>query len=628
MSDKDGTLPAWQDWVAFGLGWVYIIILSAILFATMLTFEQGVTPAAAPTESLIVLTVGAAANLVYGLFIIFPSLARVRPFVFTLKDWVTLGVFLAVVQNNALLRENQLLMIAAAGGAVLFGMMRLGAVVGIVHVIGVVAITVAVPLVQVGVTQLNNVFSDLSIPLMILIMIAILSGVWMYVIENQSKTQREKIARIADSTRTQLSDLQRRTKAIYELSNTLSANLSYEKILDATLNVGRLAMRQEGRQRLVSVVLLFRASDSELAVVTSRGLSHHDEKRTLQGQSGIIAKALKQGIPVIGKDGFNDPELQYFVAFHDIRSVLCIPLRAGYDNYGILLYGSDVQNAFTTDSIELLTAISTQATVALQNAVLYSNLVDEKERIVEVEEDARKKLARDLHDGPTQTISAIAMRMSYIYRLLERQPGDVLPELKKVEEMARNTVKEIRHMLFTLRPLVLENQGLGAALQQLADKVKETHGQNVATYVSPEAEQLLDTAQQGPIFYIVEEAVGNARKHAQAELISVNIYRESELIVVEISDNGVGFNVQAVDANYDQRGSLGMVNMRERTELLNGTLQIESAVGKGTKITVLVPLKETATSTRAKMARAQMPNTKLAMNAISNFNNYYESSQY
>jgi signal transduction histidine kinase len=76
-----------------------------------------------------------------------------------------------------------------------------------------------------------------------------------------------------------------------------------------------------------------------------------------------------------------------------------------------------------------------------------------------VEEDARKKLARDLHDGPTQTISAIAMRMSYVYRLLERDPEQVPAELKKVEELARNTTKEIRNLLFGLRPLVLESQG-------------------------------------------------------------------------------------------------------------------------------------------------------------------------
>jgi signal transduction histidine kinase len=249
-------------------------------------------------------------------------------------------------------------------------------------------------------------------------------------------------------------------------------------------------------------------------------------------------------------------------------------------------------------------AIGTQATIALHNAVLYRNLLDEKERIVEVEEDARKKLARDLHDGPTQNVSAIAMRMSYIYRLLERRPDEVPAELKKVEDLARRTTKEIRDMLFTLRPLVLESQGLSAALEQLCQKTLETHGQHVAARVGPDVESVLDSHQQGVIFYIVEEAVGNARKHAEAELISIDIHRRNDVMVVEISDNGVGFDSDAVNANYDQRGSLGMVNMRERAELLSGTLRIESAEGQGTKITIVFPLRDNLDSSRLKKSKA------------------------
>src|SRR5690606_26328784 len=122
--------------------------------------------------------------------------------------------------------------------------------------------------------------------------------------------------------------------------------------------------------------------------------------------------------------------------------------------------------------------------------------------------------------------------------------------LKKVEELARKTTREIRHMLFTLRPLVLESQGLTAALDQLAEKIRDTHNQAVAVHVDSRVEALLDSHQQGVIFYIIEEAVGNARKHAEAELISVNVTVRGEAVVVEISDNGVGFDIGAVDANY------------------------------------------------------------------------------
>ncbi len=255
-----------------------------------------------------------------------------------------------------------------------------------------------------------------------------------------------------------------------------------------------------------------------------------------------------------------------------------------------MIFGCDQPNAFSDDHLELMTAIGTQATVSLQNAVLYQNLKTEKEKIVEVEEDARKKLSRDLHDGPTQSVAAIAMRVNYIRRLIERQPQQAIEELWKVEELARRTTKEIRHMLFTLRPLVLETQGLLPALGQLAEKMRDTHDTNVVLQALPDVENYLDTNAQGVLFYVIEEAVNNARKHAESEHIWVRLYhRDQRYVVVEIEDDGKGFDVQAVDANYDQRGSLGMINMRERAELIEGTARVQSAPGRGTKITVVIP---------------------------------------
>jgi two-component sensor histidine kinase len=186
-------------------------------------------------------------------------------------------------------------------------------------------------------------------------------------------------------------------------------------------------------------------------------------------------------------------------------------------------------------------------------------------------------------------VAAIAMRVNYIRRLIERQPQQALEELWKVEDLARRTTKEIRHMLFTLRPLVLETQGLLPALQQLAEKMKDTYDLTVTIEGQPDVESFLDINGQGVLFYIIEEAVNNARKHAQSDEIWVRLYRHEGMIATEIEDHGVGFDVEAVDASYDRRGSLGMINMRERAEIIEGTLRIESAKGQGTKITVLIP---------------------------------------
>jgi signal transduction histidine kinase len=382
-----------------------------------------------------------------------------------------------------------------------------------------------------------------------------------------------------------------RARAIYEMANTLSSTLDHRRVMDAAQGIGTSGLSDLNPDaRVMSAVLLFQGKDNMLRVVSSRRLPRSDETVSVPGVRGILGLALKQAEPVFGGDAYRDPELRYFLGFQDAKSVLAIPLRSGFENYGVMVFGCEQPNAFSDEHVELMAAIGTQATISLQNAVLYQNLVIEKERIVEVEEDARKKLARDLHDGPTQSVAAIAMRVNYIRRLLERQPQQATEELWKVEDLARRTTKEIRHMLFTLRPLVLESQGLVAALSQLAEKMKDTHDTTVLLRGQTDIEQYLDTNAQGVLFYIIEEAVNNARKHAQSEQIWVRLYRREAYVVIEIEDDGVGFDVGAVDANYDQRGSLGMVNMRERAELIEGTLRVQSAKGRGTKISVLVPI--------------------------------------
>ena len=385
-----------------------------------------------------------------------------------------------------------------------------------------------------------------------------------------------------------------RAKAIYELASLVSASLNYNRVLDAVLDLSVLGLQDASArsENMVGAVLLF--DEEELYVASARRLTPNDKRLRVPAKKGILAEAVNSGDPVFSSRPYNDPELSKFVAFRSCRVLMAVPLRAGFDSYGVIVFGHPEPDFFSIDVMELLEAVCNQAIIAMQNARLYQTLQEEKERIVEVEEEARKKLARDLHDGPTQQVAAIAMRANFIRRLLDRDPAQAAEELYKVEELARRTTKEIRHMLFTLRPLVLESRGLEAALKSLADKMREGHDQNVLVEAEEGAEDMLDKHAQGVLFYIAEEAITNARKHAEASIIWVRLRLRGDLFALEIEDNGVGFNVGAVDASYDQRGSLGMVNMRERAELVNGVHRIQSSEGRGTKITVLVPLTEDA----------------------------------
>lgn len=381
----------------------------------------------------------------------------------------------------------------------------------------------------------------------------------------------------------------KRLKSVQELASTMRATLSFERVVEQALDACKHAMvgTSATRQDLVSTVFLY--GKLGLRPVESRTVAGRDLEKVLPGKQGFIAKAVNEADIIISKKPDQDPELRQIVAFRPCQTAVCIPLRVGFNIFGAMVIGSKVPFKFNRDHYEYFLTIADQAVISLQNAHLYQELESEKQRLIDANENARKELARDLHDGPTQSIAAIAMRVNFIRSLVSRDPDQAISELQKVEELAKATSKEIRGMLFTLRPLVLETQGLEAAIQTVIDRLIETDHLNIQ-FIGGEHSELLDDSAQSVVFSIVEEALGNARKYAKAKLIEVRFWHEEGLFVALVQDNGVGFNTQDVNRDYSSRGSLGMVNMRERAERIDGSLRVESAPKQGTKITLVVPL--------------------------------------
>jgi signal transduction histidine kinase len=570
------------DWSQFALRW--LLVLAVLALALLL---PTLDPEAAPVlRERLLIAAGLGALVALGsLGLVLGASDSALPGLVSLAVDTCYALFLFWVSDG-----TPVLLVAAGALPVVFGALRAGGWYGLLSaLIQAVAATLLYGLVIAPEAALSPVLLGDGALLLLALFVNVPVKLAQLGWDGQRQTLKE---REAESAR--LRHAREHARAIYEMAATLSATLNYRAVLDAALDVGVLGLREMGpNARLVSAVLLFDNDSGQLKIANARRLTHSDLKKQVPGRRGVLGLALRQAEPVFANDASRDPELKYFVAFQDSRSILCVPLRAGFDNYGVLVFGSTAPNAFSEEHVELLTAIASQATIALQNAMLYQDLLEEKERIIDVEEDARKQLSRDLHDGPTQQVAAIAMRVNFIRRLIEREPHQVPLELQKVEELARQTTKEIRHMLFTLRPLVLETQGLLPALEDLAKKMGETYGQSVILQVQEDIERCIDTNDQSVIFNIVDEAVNNARKHAEAEHIWVRLARQEQYLLLEIQDDGVGFNVGEVDANYDQRGSLGMINLRERSELIDGNLRIESAEGKGTKITVIAPIRET-----------------------------------
>jgi len=393
---------------------------------------------------------------------------------------------------------------------------------------------------------------------------------------------------------------QDKLQTVFELISALSATLNYQKVLETSLDLSATALKelQAPTDRLVSAVMLFTDHNSntpEMEIATSRRLLPTDKSLTLPGTDGILAGVIEKANPAFINNPKNDPELSKLIALHECQSAFVLPLRTGLDAYGVMLFGHPASGFFTEERREILELVGHQACIAIQNARLYQALEQERNRMMEIQDESRKKLARDLHDGPTQSISAIAMRINFARRLMERDQKSASEELFKIEDLARRTTKEIRHMLFTLRPLVLESQGLAAAFKSMAEKMKETYDQEVSVQVDERAVEALELGKQAVVFYLADEGVNNARKHAQAAHIWLRLKMlRDNLSLLEIEDDGIGFDTSAVDASYESRGSLGMINLRERTELVRGILRIDSVRGRGTRIQVVIPLTEEA----------------------------------
>ena len=393
----------------------------------------------------------------------------------------------------------------------------------------------------------------------------------------------------------------RRLREIYNLISKLTSTLKYQNVLEIALDLGSrvLATPNTPSERLLSTVLLFSDTDyahPALTVGSARHFTPMDMRVVLPGTSGLVSEVITEGTPKILLDPAKDPELSRIVALRSCTVVYCLPLRAGVETYGVLLFAHTDIEFFTQSKRELLDIIAHQLVIAIQNARLYSDIQLEKERMIDIQEQEHRKLARDLHDGPTQSMAAIAMRLNFARRLLERDPKATADELSKIEDLARRTTKEIRHMLFTLRPLELESQGLIGALKALADKTHETYSQNVIVEAEENIISKLEMGKQTIIFYIAEEAINNACKYAQANHIWVRMKNyDTDLVMLEIQDDGVGFDKDHVESSYDQRGSLGLLNMNDRTEMVNGVFQLSSEIGKGTTIRVLIPLTDEAT---------------------------------
>ncbi len=210
--------------------------------------------------------------------------------------------------------------------------------------------------------------------------------------------------------------------------------------------------------------------------------------------------------------------------------------------------------------------------------------------IIKAQEEERQRVAREIHDGPAQSLANIVMRAEFCKKLLDKDPEKVPGELASLQEAARNSLTEIRKIIFDLRPMLLDDLGLVPALQRYIGVYKEQYGVNVEFIFIGEQKRL-----EGPVeialFRMVQEALTNVRKHSRASHALVKVELHDKKVNIVVRDDGVGFNLEKAPLAEGSRG-YGLVGMKERALLLGGNFFISSAPGKGTTVSISIPIEQ------------------------------------
>jgi signal transduction histidine kinase len=386
--------------------------------------------------------------------------------------------------------------------------------------------------------------------------------------------------------------------SLYNIGVVVSASLNLEEVIQALYKESAWLINTSN---LAIVIYDDQASTINFALVRDQGQPITLRALKLNYHGGLIGRVLTSQAPLLLPDLLAHSPIEMTQAEQEqpIRSWLGVPiLHPGLATAeGVIAVWSYEPYAFSEHDLWLLSAIGTQAAIAIRNARLHEAVLAERDRVIEAEEVARRALAHELHDGPTQLISAVSMRLDFCQNLLVEDPAQTAAELADIQKLVKLAVHQIRTMLFELRPLALETQGLINALHLFIERRQANIGKgslifNVETHQPTGQFSRQEKKIEAALFAIVQETVNNAIKHAEAENIAVKLTETPHAIYATISDDGAGFDVNEVMDHYERRGSLGLVNIRERAELIGGELALYSEPGRGTRISVRVPKAE------------------------------------
>lgn len=381
----------------------------------------------------------------------------------------------------------------------------------------------------------------------------------------------------------------------------ISAALSGLWDLDAILGVG-LDSALHIMNGTIGQIMLIDEKTQTLSPRVYQGLSKEfGEKLSLSVGEGITGSVAQSGKAALLEDISADPRVAHreLVVAEGLKAFICVPLRAKEKVLGVLNVASREPRHFTTNDVYLLYAIGDQLGIAIEQARLYERLRKARERLrrlarqnLVAEEDERRRIARELHDETSQTLSGLALQLQALIEMTAmsgKQDDQLVAGLKKVQALTVQVHNEVSRLISNLHPALLDTLGLVPAVRQHAESRLQPLEIKVLVQTKG-AEKRFPPDVEAALFRFIQGAIGNIAQHSKAKNATILLEYQPDEFSMTISDDGQGFNVAEItDVEESGRGR-GLFSMRERIGFLGGTSGIESEIGKGTTVWAKVPI--------------------------------------